>query len=64
MERTTTRRLAALLVLGLILLLSPLVVAFSRPATVFGLPLFPAYLFFAWTILVVGAWLLTRRRGQ
>jgi len=50
------------LVLGLILLLSPLVVAFSRPATVFGLPLFPAYLFSAWTILVVGAWLLTRRR--
>lgn len=64
MERTAIRRLAALLVLGLMLLLSPLVVAFSRPVTVWGLPLFPTYLFTSWTILVVGAWLLTRRRGR
>jgi len=63
MERST-RRLAALLVFGLILLLSPLVGAFSRPVTVLGLPLFPAYLFASWAALVAGAWLLTRRRGR
>jgi len=63
MERST-RRLAALLVFGLILLLSPLVAAFSRPVTVLGLPLFPAYLFTSWAALVFGAWFLTRRRGR
>jgi hypothetical protein len=59
-----TRRLSALLVLGLVLLLSPLVVAFSQPLTVLGLPLFPTYLFTSWAVLVFGAWFLTRRGAR
>ena len=58
------RPLAALLVFGLVLLLSPLVGAFSRADTVLGVPLLPAYLFTSWALLVIGAWLLTRGRGR
>jgi len=64
MEQRTARRLTALLILGLVLFLSPLVVAFSRPVTVLGLPLFPVYLFAAWGGLVAGAWVITRRGGR
>ncbi len=57
-----TRRLAALLVFGTVAFLSPLLGAFNRPATLFGLPLLPAYIFGCWTALVLGAWLFTGRR--
>ncbi|MBI5442985.1 MAG: hypothetical protein HY900_17440 [Deltaproteobacteria bacterium] len=57
----TSRRLAALVVLGLGAFFSPLLGIFNRPGRVLGLPLLPAYLFAVWTILVVAAWWLTRR---
>ncbi len=56
----SARRLVALLVLGVVLILSPLVGAFNRPEAVLGLPLLPAYLFGCWGLLILGAWLLTR----
>ncbi|MDW7711902.1 MAG: hypothetical protein SCH98_15665 [Deferrisomatales bacterium] len=61
MDRSN-RGLAALLVLGVAGLLSPLVGAFNRPEGVAGLPLLPLYLFSTWGVLVLGAWLLTRRK--
>jgi len=56
----SARRLVALLVLAVALLFSPLLGAFNRPESFFGLPLLPAYLFGCWGLLVLGAWLLTR----
>lgn len=58
----SNRGLAALLVVGTVGLLSPVVGAFNRLETVAGLPLLPVYLFAVWGALVLGAWLLTRRR--
>jgi hypothetical protein len=58
----SNRGLAALLVVGAAGLLSPLLGAFNRLETVAGLPLLPVYLFTVWGALVLGAWLLTRRR--
>lgn len=57
----SNRGLAALLVVGTAGLLSPLVGAFNRPATIAGFPLLPVYLLAFWGALVLGAWLLTRR---
>jgi len=56
----TARRLAALFVIGLVALLSPLTGAFNRPTSVFGLPLFPSYLFGCWTALVLLAFYVAR----
>lgn len=58
----SNRGLAALFVVGTAALLSPLVGAFNRHEPVAGLPLLPVYLFAVWGALVLGAWLLTRRR--
>jgi hypothetical protein len=52
---STARRLAALFVVGVLLWFSPLAGTFSRPTAVFGLPLFPVYLFGVWAALVVVA---------
>lgn len=57
----TVRRLAALLILGAAALLSPVLGAFNRPATVLGVPLLPAYLFGCWAAIVVTAAFFTRR---
>jgi hypothetical protein len=54
-------RLAALFVLGLLLFFSPIVVAVNQPVGIFGLPLFPLYLFASWTALIVVAWWIARR---
>lgn len=57
----TTRRLAALFVVGLLGFFSPGIGAANQPLTVFGLPLLPLYLFVFWAILVGAAWAAVRR---
>jgi len=56
----TSRRLAALFVIGVAALHPPLLVAFNRPASFFGIPVLPLYLFTAWGALVVISWILSR----
>jgi len=56
----TSRRLAALFVIGIAALYSPLLGAFNRPASFLGIPLLPLYLFTAWGALVLVGWFLTR----
>lgn len=60
----TIRHLCALLILGLVAFLSPVMGAFNRLSPVFGLPLLPVYLFACWTAIVVAAALFTRGRGR
>jgi hypothetical protein len=56
----TSRRLAALFVIGIAALFSPLLGAFNRPAIFFGIPVLPLYLFMVWGALVLVSWLLGR----
>lgn len=56
----TSRRLAALFVVGLVALYPPLVVMFNRPGSLLGIPILPLYLFLVWGALVLVSWLLTR----
>jgi hypothetical protein len=60
----TIRRLCALLILGLVVFLSPIMGAFNRLSFVFGLPLLPTYLFACWAAIVVAAALFSRGRGR
>lgn len=60
----TNRRLSALLILGVVALLSPVLGALNRPVTVLGLPLLPVYFFACWAALVVAAALFTRVGGR
>lgn len=56
----TSRRLAALFAVGLAALYPPLLGAFNRPGSLFGVPILPLYLFTVWSILVLACWALTR----
>ena len=56
----TARRLAALCAVGMIALYPPLLGAFNRPGSLFGMPILPLYLFTVWGVLVLAGWLLTR----
>jgi len=56
----TSRRLAALFALGIVALFPPLLGAFNRPGSLFGIPILPLYLFTVWTALVLVCWLLSR----
>jgi hypothetical protein len=56
----SSRRLAALFVVGLMALFSPLLSMFNRSGSLMGLPILPLYLFTVWTVLVVVGWVLTR----
>jgi len=56
----TARRLAALFVIGVAALYTPLLGAFNRPGSFFGIPILPLYLFTAWALLVITSWLLGR----
>ena len=55
-----SRRLAALFVLGVLALFSPLTGALNRPGELLGVPTFPLYLFGVWTALVAASWLAAR----
>lgn len=57
----TSRRLAALFVLGVAALFPPLLGAFNRPGSFLGIPILPLYLFTAWGVLVLIGWLQTRK---
>ncbi len=56
----TSRRLAALFVIGIAALFPPLLVAFNRPGSFLGIPILPLYLFAVWGVLVLFGWLLAR----
>ena len=56
----TSRRLAALSVVGLVALYSPLTGAFNRPGSILGIPVLPLYLFTVWGVLVLVSWVLAR----
>lgn len=56
----TSRRLAALCVVGIASLFSPLLGAFNRPVALFGIPVLPLYLFAVWGLLVVVSWVISR----
>lgn len=58
---TTSRRLTALFVVGLIALYSPLLGAFNRAGSFLGIPVLPLYLFSVWFLLVLASWLLAGR---
>jgi hypothetical protein len=47
------QRLVGLFLLGCLLFNYPLLALFNSRATVFGIPLLYAYLFAAWTLLIV-----------
>jgi hypothetical protein len=47
------QRLFGLFLLGCLLFNYPLIALFNSRATVFGIPLLYAYLFAAWTLLIV-----------
>ena len=51
----------ALPFLTIVLLTSPLIVVFSAPVSVFGVPLIVVYLFSAWIVIVALAFLVARR---
>lgn len=57
---STSRRLAALFVIGVAALFPPLLGAFNRPGSLFGIPLLPLYLFATWGALVLMGWILCR----
>lgn len=57
---TTSRRLAALFVIGIAALFPPLLVAVNRPGSFLGIPVLPLYLFTAWGVLVLASWILGR----
>lgn len=48
----TGQRLAAIFLLGAVLLNYPVLSLFARPAAIFGIPVLYAYLFGAWALLV------------
>ena len=57
----TSRRLAALFVVALVVFLSPGIGALNRVDSVFGYPALPLVLFVAWAVLVAVTWLVIRR---
>ena len=62
-ERTqSTRDVAtALPFLAIVLLTSPLIVAFSAPIYLLGVPLIVAYIFLAWIVIIAVAFIVARR---
>jgi len=48
-----TVRLVALCMLGCLLFNYPILALFNRPATFFGIPALYAWIFGAWTVLIV-----------
>ena len=59
-----SQRLAALFLLGCLLFNYPLLYLFNLSATVFGIPLLYAYIFVAWTLLIVLMAIVVERRTR
>jgi hypothetical protein len=58
------QRLTGLFALALLLFNFPLIALWDHPATVWGLPLFPAALFALWALLIVLLALLMEDAGD
>jgi hypothetical protein len=58
------QRLTGLFALALLLFNFPLIALWDHPATVWGLPLFPAALFALWALLIVLLALLMEAAGD
>jgi hypothetical protein len=61
MNGSTLQRLAALFLLGCLLLNFPLLYLFDRPAEIGGVPLLFVYVFVAWGVIIALAWLAVER---
>ncbi|MBK9245866.1 MAG: hypothetical protein IPM30_13685 [Burkholderiales bacterium] len=48
-----TARLVALAILGCLLFNYPILALFNRPVTILGIPALYAWIFVAWTVLIV-----------
>jgi hypothetical protein len=60
----TGPRLAAVFLLGSVLLNYPILAIFTRPEEVAGIPLLYGYVFGAWLLLIgLMAWIFEQRRG-
>lgn len=57
---TISRRLAALFIIGMAALYTPLLGAFNRPGSFWGIPLLPLYLFSVWGLLILLGWAVGR----
>ena len=65
MRRTdvTGQRLAAIFLMGCVLLNYPILSLFSRPSEQAGIPLLYAYVFVAWVLIIaLMAWVIERPR--
>jgi len=61
----TGPRLAAVFLLGSVLLNYPILAIFTRPEEVAGIPLLYGYVFGAWILLIgLMAWVVELRRGS
>jgi hypothetical protein len=60
----TGHRLAAIFLLGCVLLNFPLLALFNKSDTVLGIPLLYAYLFGAWSLLIALMALVIERRRR
>lgn len=56
----SSRRLAALFVLGVVALFPPWLGAVNRAGSFLGIPVLPLYLFTIWGVLVLASWALSR----
>ena len=63
-ERKTRDRALILLILGVMLLLSPLASIFEVQGRVLGLPVIWLYIFAVWGLLIAGAAWLSSRLGE
>lgn len=60
----TGQRLAAVFLLGCVLLNYPILFLFNRPGSIFGIPLLYLYIFGAWAFLIgLMAYVIERRRN-
>ena len=56
------QRLIGLCLLGFVLFNYPILALFNLPASVFGIPVLYAWIFFAWAVLIAAmAWVVERR---
>lgn len=47
-----------------VLLLPPFILVFAAPVLVAGIPLIVVYVFAAWLLIILGAWLVARRHAR
>lgn len=61
-DSRATRDAATILpVLAIVLLMPPVILIFSAPIVVFGIPVIIVYLFAAWAVVILCAWMIARR---